>query len=151
MRKTPRVLLDVRGRMGEYRLELARHARRVMLSLAQGAGLDGTHEVSILLTDNPTMHRLNRLWRQVDKSTDVLSFPIHRLKAGQMPPPGAIGDIVVSLPYLREAARLEGLDVRAHLAHLLAHGLLHLLGHDHESERDARRMQREERRLLEGA
>lgn len=148
MRKTVRVLMDVRGRLGAYREPMAVDARRLVARFARELGLDGNQEVSLLLTDNPTMRRLNRLWRQIDRSTDVLSFPIHRLKVGASAPAGAIGDIVVSLPYLREAARLEGIDVRYHLGHLLVHGLLHLLGHDHLTDKDARRMEREERRLL---
>lgn len=140
--------MDVRGRMGAYREAMAGQARRLLGRFGRELGLDGTHELSLLLTDNPTIHRLNRLWRQVDRPTDVLSFPIHQLKPGALPPPGPLGDIVISLPYLREAARLEGIGVDYHLAHLLVHGLLHLLGYDHVLDRDARRMEREEKRLL---
>lgn len=148
MRKTAQVLMDVRGRLGSYGPAMAEDAQTALRRFARELGLDGRHELSLLVTDNPTIRRLNRLWRQMDKPTDVLSFPIHQLKPGAEPPAGPVGDIVISLPYLREAARLEGIDLQYHLAHLVVHGLLHLLGHDHIEDKDSRKMEREERRLL---
>lgn len=144
----PRVLLDVRGRMGAYAAPLPAAAEEQLLAAGRLAGLGPQHELSVLLTDNPRIHQLNLQWRGKDQPTDVLSFPLHTLKAGAVAPPGALGDIVVSLPYLRRAAAELCVPLQAHLARLLIHGLLHLLGYDHESERDARRMEREESRLL---
>ena len=87
------------------------------------------------------MRRLNRAWRGKDHPTDVLSFP-----AGG---PGALlGDIVISLDTAQRAAREEGRRVGAELDRYLAHGLLHLLGHDHERPADARRMAEAEDALV---
>ena len=87
------------------------------------------------------MRRLNRAWRGKDRPTDVLSFP-----AGG---PGALlGDIVISLDTARRAAKEEGRGVGAELDRYLAHGLLHLLGHDHERPADARRMAEAEDALV---
>lgn len=144
----PLVLIDMRGRLGAYAAPLPKVAQARLGRLAAQLGLGPSHELSLLLTDNPTIQKLNRSWRGMDKPTDVLSFPLHALKAGAPPPPGALGDIVISLPYTRRAAQEEGLSLEYHLTHFLLHGLLHLLGFDHEQERDARKMEREERRLL---
>jgi probable rRNA maturation factor len=94
------------------------------------------------------IRRINRRWRDIDRPTDVLSFPLNDLKPGRIPPPGAVGDIVIALPAVRQAARIEGCDPASHLRRLVVHGLLHLLGHDHETDPQARRMAREEARLL---
>jgi probable rRNA maturation factor len=78
----------------------------------------------------------------------VLSFPLHALRVGARPPEGALGDIVVSLPTVRRAARELGVPADRHLQWLVVHGLAHLLGHDHQTKAQARRMTQTERRLL---
>jgi probable rRNA maturation factor len=97
------------------------------------------------------VRRLNREWRGKDRPTDVLSFP-----AGDPPPlpPGAddparlqLGEIVISLPRCREQAAEQGVDPGVELARLVIHGVLHLLGHDHEEAGERARMQARERRL----
>lgn len=75
MRKTVRVLMDVRGRLGAYREPMAVDARRLVARFARELGLDGNQEVSLLLTDNPTMRRLNRLWRQIDRQEITGAHP----------------------------------------------------------------------------
>ncbi|RPH71923.1 MAG: rRNA maturation RNase YbeY [Myxococcaceae bacterium] len=104
-------------------------------------------ELSILLTDDPGIRTLNREWRRKDRPTDVLSFP-----AGE-PPPGStgprhLGDVIVSLDTARRQARAHGRSLNDELDLYLAHGLLHLLGHDHHRRRDAERMAALEARLL---
>jgi probable rRNA maturation factor len=106
-------------------------------------------ELSIVLTDDAAIRDLNRRWRGFDKATNVLSFPSGVDET--MVPAGAprlLGDVVVGLEtVLREAAD-AGRPATAHLAHLLVHGVLHLLGFDHEAEADALRMERLEIELL---
>lgn len=100
-------------------------------------------ELSILVVGDAAMRRLNARWRGVDRATDVLSFP----RAG----PAAealLGDVVVSLDTARRVARREGRSVGAELDRYLAHGLLHLLGHDHHRPGEARRMAEAEARLV---
>ena len=104
-------------------------------------------ELSILVTDDPGIRTLNRMWRRKDRPTDVLSFP-----AGK-PPPGStgprhLGDVIVSLDTARRQARAHGRSLNEELDLYLAHGLLHLLGHDHHRRRDAERMAALEARLL---
>ena len=93
-------------------------------------------EVSVLLTTDGRIRTLNRRWRSVDHATDVLSFPADD-------PPGSapeLGDLAISLDTAGRRARRAGRDVREEVDRYLAHGLLHLLGHDHLRPRDARAM-----------
>jgi len=95
------------------------------------------------------MRSLNRRYRGIDKTTDVLSFP---LLDPDIPRTGTelLGDIVISLPRATIQAAQSGHSLREELDRLVIHGLLHLLGYDHErSEADARRMAACEKRLLE--
>ncbi len=103
-------------------------------------GCDGA-ELSVLVVGDAAMRRLNRAWRGKDRPTDVLSFPA----AG----PGALlGDVVVSLDTARRSAKEDGRAIGAELDRYLAHGLLHLLGHDHHRPADARRMAEAEDALV---
>ncbi|MCE5229626.1 rRNA maturation RNase YbeY [bacterium] len=149
MRRSPRLAFDTRGKLGEYREELGREARSALVCAGAAAGLGPEHEISLTLCDGPWIRRVNRYWRGIDRATDVLSFPSYDLEPGQAPPPGTLGDIVVCLPELRREARRLGVDVSAHLQLLLVHGLLHLLGHDHDAPAREAKMQRRERELLE--
>jgi probable rRNA maturation factor len=97
--------------------------------------------VTLVLTTDRRIRTLNRTWRRVDKATDVLSFP-----AGDDPGPGRhLGDVVISRDTATRQARSEGHALGTELRVLALHGLLHLLGYDHE--RDSGRMARIERRL----
>jgi probable rRNA maturation factor len=116
-----------------------------------GALLQGSAEVSILLTDDARIQELNRDWRGKDKPTNVLSFPA--LTPGEVPPsdmPFLLGDIVLAYGTVAGEAEAEGKPIADHLRHLLVHGVLHLLGHDHEAEDEAERMEALEVRVLEG-
>jgi probable rRNA maturation factor len=120
----------------------ARRLRRSAAAFQRALGAAGS-ELSILLVGDAAIRRLNREWRGVDAATDVLSFPA-------APAPGAaiLGDVVLSLDTARRRARRGGRGLAAELDRTLAHGLLHLLGHDHERPAQARRMAEAERRLL---
>jgi probable rRNA maturation factor len=102
-------------------------------------------ELSLSLVRDDEMKELNALWRRKNKTTDVLSFP-----GGEMPGPGrrALGDVVISVDTARSAAKDFDSSFEAELDLYLAHGLLHLLGHDHHSKPEARKMEALERKLL---
>jgi probable rRNA maturation factor len=105
-------------------------------------------ELSILFIGDRAMRTLNRTWRGKDSTTDVLSFP---LREGRFPniQPEMLGDIVISLPVAARQAVEAGHPLSVELEQLLIHGLLHLLGYDHEQGLlEARRMKRKEQRLL---
>jgi probable rRNA maturation factor len=108
-------------------------------------------ELSVRVVGRAESRRLNAHYRGKDYATNVLSFPAPPLPART--PRGAevlaLGDLVICPPVLRREAQEQSKSLRAHWAHLVVHGTLHLLGHDHEtSEVDAERMEALERRIL---
>lgn len=95
-------------------------------------------EVSITLTDDQTIRDINMQWRGKDKPTDVLSFPQEDSIGYRY---RILGDVVISLPYAKRQAEEIGLTYREEVLRLLVHGILHLIGYDHErSEEDERLM-----------
>lgn len=106
-------------------------------------------EVSLTLTDNAEIHAINREYRGVDRPTDVLSFP--QFEAGEPIPAGSsLGDIVISLPKMAAQAQEFGHSQRREFCFLFVHGLLHLLGYDHElSAEDEERQFARQNEVLE--
>lgn len=120
------------------------HCRRVVAAvLAREPDLaHRTAEVSVLLTDDRRVRELNRAYRGKDKATNVLSFPADEAPHGSVPDyPRLLGDIVVAFETTEREAQAEDKSVRDHLAHLVVHGTLHLLGHDHEDDAQALAME----------
>jgi probable rRNA maturation factor len=105
----------------------------------------GVAEVSILLTDDAHQRVLNRKWRQIDKSTNVLSFP---QLAPFSPVAGLVGDISLALETVSRESAEQGVTFEAHFTHLTVHGFLHLLGYDHVEEAEAFQMESLETSIL---
>lgn len=103
--------------------------------------------VSILLSNDAEIRQLNKQFRKKDKTTNVLSFP-----ASLMPvPPGEIahlGDIVLAYETVAAEAAASHKSLADHVTHLIVHGTLHLLGHDHEEDAEAEMMEQKERDIL---
>jgi probable rRNA maturation factor len=102
--------------------------------------------VSILLCGDRRMRSLNRKWRLKDRPTDVLSFPPFKESSSSSSLSSFLGDLVIDVPYAARQARRRGHPVAREVQILLAHGLLHLLGYDHET--DDGTMFRLQRRLI---
>jgi probable rRNA maturation factor len=120
---------------------LAQRAAEAAVAAAR-LGQEEELEATLLLTDDAAVRELNRQWRGQDKPTNVLSFP-----ADMASPPGEprhLGDIALAYETLAREAEAEGKTLANHMAHLVVHGVLHLLGHDHESEGEAEEMERAE-------
>jgi len=100
--------------------------------------------VTLLLTDDATIKDLNRRFRQQDKPTNVLSFP------APQNPERFLGDIALAYGVCAREAQEQGKPLKHHLQHLVAHGVLHLLGYDHESDAQADEMENLERAVLAG-
>ena len=106
-------------------------------------------ELSLLFTDDAHIAVLNRDWRGKDKATNVLSFPAFEIAPGDPLPP-MLGDIVLAFETISSEAALEEKPFEHHLRHLIVHGMLHLLGYDHETDEEAEEMEALERRILAG-
>ncbi len=118
---------------------------QIISNMLEFLGLDNV-EISLSLVDDRVIRELNREWRGKDKPTDVLSFP-----AGEVPgyKYRVLGDIIVSVPYTDRQAKELAVPFKEELVRLIAHGLLHLLGYDHErSEKDAKIMFDKQEKLI---
>ena len=105
------------------------------------------YAVSVRVVDSVESRKLNRLWRGKDKPTNVLSFPSEILTAGaslaidEGQDAWSLGDLAICAPVVAREAKEQGKLPQAHWAHMVVHGTLHLLGYDHENDRDAKRME----------
>ena len=101
--------------------------------------------VVILLTDDETVRDLNDRFRGKDRPTNVLSFPAAKFPGAD---PQPLGDIVLAYGVCAAEAEEQGKTLRSHLTHLVVHGVLHLVGRDHEDDAEAEAMEGEERAVL---
>jgi len=140
----------VRGRLAAGALDrLRRRARRMVLAAALAdAELGRDVEVGLVLTDDAEIHALNRGFRRKDRPTDVLAFAMREGEASGLHP-GMLGDVVISLD---TAARQARAGLEAEVLFLWSHGLCHLLGYDHRTDREEAEMNARMRALAdEGA
>ena len=142
MRKTHYIPItaDVPGAANDANCALIRRTIRTALA---AEGLTAHCDVDLLLTDDDGIHEINRELRQVDRPTDVLSFPEFELTPGQLPGPEdadpgtgliPLGDMVLSMERVAAQAREYGHSKRRELSYLVTHSVLHLLGYDHLDE-----------------
>ena len=125
---------------------LARAARAAFAAVPLPS--PGTYEVSILLTDDAEMRALNATWRGKDAATNVLSFPANDTPAGDLSEPGLLGDVALAYETTLKEARETNIALADHVAHLVVHGVLHLLGLDHMRDDEAAEMETLERQAL---
>lgn len=125
-------------------------ARRVIAD----EGYPDSTEVSIRTVSDDAIAELKRTWFSVDAPTDVLSFPIDELTPGEVPesdpdgPPVLLGDIVLAPGFIRRQADEMGVPERDEMSLMVVHGMLHLMGWDHETDEEAERMEAREREIL---
>lgn len=113
-------------------------AQEICALAAKSERIEGN--VSVLLAGDRKLKQLNRDFRGKDKPTNVLSFPSGEAMF--------LGDIALSIDTLKREAKEQGKKLEHHFAHLLLHGILHLLGYDHEKARDAEKMEKKEIQIL---
>ena len=125
--------------------------RRVIRTALAAEGVDFPCEIDVLLTGDAGIHAINRDMRQVDRPTDVLSFPEFELRPGELPGPEdadpgtglvPLGDMVISMEHAAAQAKEYGHSNRRELAYLAVHSVLHLLGYDHLDEGPQKRQMR---------
>jgi probable rRNA maturation factor len=120
--------------------------RRAVTAAAAATLSTTAAELAIVLSDDSAIRMLNRDWRGVDASTNVLSFPT--AKTGGRHSGRHLGDVVLAFETIAREARGERKPLAHHIAHLAVHGFLHLIGYDHERASDAEAMEQTERKIL---
>lgn len=121
---------------------------RAIAAAAIAAKAPAGAEVAVMLTDDATIRTLNRDWRGMDKPTNVLSFPAAPQPGTDAGAPEMLGDIAIAYETTAREAAAERKPFADHLSHLAVHGLLHLLGYDHETDAEAEIMEALERDIL---
>jgi probable rRNA maturation factor len=141
-------LIEACPAWGEAVPEIEAVCRATAAAALAAAAPPREHELSLLLADDSAIRALNRDWRGKDQPTNVLSFA-----AGAPAAKGApllLGDVALAYETVAREATEQGKTLVDHMRHLLVHGILHLLGHDHEDEDEAERRESLERSILAG-
>jgi probable rRNA maturation factor len=130
-------------------------ARKIAQTVLKAEGVASPYEVSLVFTDSETVQQLNRDYRGVDEPTDVLAFYMLPQKEADssfaLPPDDVtrLGEVIISYPQTVEQAKEQGHATEKELALLIIHGMLHLLGYDHEEPEEEVEMRTRENELLE--
>lgn len=143
--KTARLCVWVKNEAGRRGVPLLRSFQRWLEAIPELRRRRGMTEINILIVDAKAGRSYNRQFRGRNYATNVLSFPYEPMPGE---PSGLLGDLVICAPVIAREAREQGKDPRDHYAHMAVHGALHLLGHDHEDDAGAERMEALERRIL---
>jgi probable rRNA maturation factor len=127
------------------------HAARAAYAAASPLGAEAC-QVTLVLADDAELQRLNREWRGIDTPTNVLSFPTGfdagEPSAAETGEPSPLGDLVLAFETAAKEAAESGIALSDHVVHLTVHGVLHLLGFDHEDEDEVEEMEALERKIL---
>ncbi len=139
-----------------YNRDVQQVILKVVKTIAKLGSIPKNTELSILLVDNSYIKDLNYVYRHVNSATDVLSFAMNELTVGEPAftftnEINVLGDIVISLEKAVEQSQEYGHSFERELGFLVAHGLLHLLGYDHENETEEKVMQELEKKILQAA
>jgi probable rRNA maturation factor len=146
MSAPPELCVFVQNRVGRKGVPVARSFERWAQAAAAGRR-HGFSQLNIVLFDARAARTLNRQYRGKNYATNVLSFPYQPLPHEKST---LLGELALCPAVIAREAREQRKAPRDHFAHLTVHGVLHLLGYDHETERDANRMEAIERRVLAG-
>jgi len=151
LQRKPGIAIDISVEAGAWpqKRRLRSLVEKAVAATLPEAGVepDALSELSVLFSDDAHVRTLNAGWRGKDKPTNVLSFPAFPMKPGDRLPP-MLGDVVLAFETVAREAELESRPIDHHITHLVVHGVLHLIGHDHEVEEEAERMEALERRAL---
>ena len=151
-----KISIDVTVRSARWTRALPR-ARAICRRAATAAFLTGqatnkATEAGIVLADDAFVRRLNRDYRRQDKATNVLAFVAFGAADAGLPKsaPRPLGDVVIAYGTAAREAKRMGRPLADHLCHLVVHGMLHLMGHDHQTNRAAQAMEKREIDILAG-
>lgn len=149
------ILIDNRTEEA-FSLELSQTIEKIIIDSLAYEGFQKPCEVSVSIVDNEEIHQINRQFRDIDRATDVLSFPLLTFEVGETPDMNEkdevlLGDIIISLERAREQAEEYGHSLKREIAFLTAHSMLHLLGYDHMEEEEEKEMFAKQREILNQA
>ena len=149
------ILIDNRTEEA-FSLELSQTIEKIIAVALAYEGFQKPCEVSVSIVDNEEIHQINKQFRDIDRATDVLSFPLLTFEEGEMPDLNEkdevlLGDIIISLERAREQAEEYGHSLKREIAFLTAHSMLHLLGYDHMEEEEEKEMFEKQREILNKA
>lgn len=134
-------------------LILSKQIKSYITAALDAQGVDFPCEINVLITDDPAIQAINKASREIDRSTDVLSFPMFTLTPGELPEDVSeltdpatgmvpLGDMAISWEHTKAQAKEFGHSVSRELAYLTVHSVLHLLGYDHLDEAEMKRAMR---------
>jgi probable rRNA maturation factor len=129
--------------------------KKIIRQVLGDEGVPSPYEVSLVVTDSETVQRLNRDYRGIDEPTDVLAFYMLPQKGADssfaLPPDGMtrLGEVIISYPQTLAQAKEQGHSPEREMALLVIHGILHLLGYDHEEPEGEKKMRGREKELLQ--
>ena len=155
--KTNNYIIDVQINR-RIQFPFTRHLlKKIIRTILNYEKVDNPIEISCVITDDTTIQKLNRDYRKIDQPTDVLSFRLGETELitdcasfPSLPEDiPSLGDIIISYPTAVNQARRHHHNVKDELILLLTHGTLHLLGYDHESIGDRRKMQKREKTIID--
>lgn len=137
--------IDNRQEIFEVDDELNKLIESVIIKSLNVEGLSTEVEVSISFVDNVEIKELNKMYRNMDKATDVLSFPMDEDILVPMP---LLGDIIISVETAREQANELGHSLNREICYLIAHSMFHLMGYDHMEEEEKKEMRLKEKQVM---
>lgn len=149
------ILIDNRTKEA-FSLELSQTIEKIIVDALAYERFQKPCEVSVSIVDNEEIHQINKQFRDIDRATDVLSFPLLTFEEGEMPDLNEkdevlLGDIIISLERAREQAEEYGHSLKREIAFLTAHSMLHLLGYDHMEAEEEKEMFEKQREILNKA
>ena len=144
--------IDIQVKPGFRRLLKTRWLRQIVTAVLAAEGVEPGAKLSLVVTDDETVKDLNHKYRGKDKTTNVLSFSLSEEGADFVSPPGAVvhlGEVIISCPQASRQAEEAGHTLEKELALLIVHGVLHVLGYDHQRSAQRQRMRAREQVILE--
>ncbi len=136
------MILSILDRVNYLRSEQKENLKRTALFVLERLNVPGDKEVSVAFVDDEEMRTLNADYRNINRTTDVLSFP------QDGPDDSILGDVIISIDAAVRRSKLQKLSIEHEIQRLMIHGILHLLGYDHKKKNDAKVMREKELEIL---
>ena len=135
--------IDILVETGELEAGYKKEIKKISASVLNYMNSPKTSELSISFIKDERMRELNRAYRDIDRTTDVLSFP-----QGEGPELTLLGDVVISLDTAERNSKRYGVKREEEIKKLIVHGILHLLGYDHKKKKEREEMREKEKEVL---